>query len=306
MGASGSSYVGVVTDGDDKLIGGSGTDVIVAGDGNDYINGGAGADTLDGGSGIDTLLGGSGADTLIFLSYENQYRLGGAIYNDGVLQTGQTAFTGYDNYDGGNGTAKGGTAEIDTLRIVVSVQQSNDATFMAALNAEVAYFKTVWLPAHVNKSTGQADQSVYEFKTINLKISAIENIDLKHDATVSLSASTVAEGAGANYVFTATLSSASQGVTTITTDKGDITILAGQTTGTLVIASGNGEDVYNDATSLSATITATAGGNFENLTIGTASATAHVNDTITAATVDLSASTVLENAADTSYVFTAT
>ncbi|TIW23254.1 MAG: tandem-95 repeat protein, partial [Mesorhizobium sp.] len=185
MGASGSSYVGVVTDGDDKLIGGSGTDIIIAGDGNDYVNGGSGADTLDGGSGIDTLLGGSGADTLIFVSYENQYRLGGSydgsaltggsIYNDGV-QTGLTSFTGYDNYDGGNGTVKGGTAEIDTLKIVVSVQQSNDAAFMAALNAEVAYFKNIWLPAHVNKSTGQADQSVYEFKTINLKISAIEKI----------------------------------------------------------------------------------------------------------------------------------
>ncbi|RJT40545.1 adhesin [Mesorhizobium waimense] len=186
MGASGSSYVGVVTDGDDKLIGGSGTDVIDAGDGNDYINGGSGADILDGGSGIDTVLGGSGADTLIFVSYENQYRLGGAVYDDGVLQTGQTAFTGYDNYDGGNGTVKGGTAEIDTLRIVVSVQQSNDAAFMAALNAEISYFKNVWLPAHVNKSTGQADQSVYEFKTINLKISAIENIEtIKVDQTTN-------------------------------------------------------------------------------------------------------------------------
>ncbi|RUY81046.1 VCBS domain-containing protein, partial [Mesorhizobium sp. M7A.F.Ca.CA.003.01.2.1] len=43
------------------------------------------------------------------------------------------------------------------------------------------------------------------------------------NATVNLSASTVAEGAVANYVFTATLSDASHGVTTITTDKGDIT-----------------------------------------------------------------------------------
>ncbi|MEI9416429.1 VCBS domain-containing protein, partial [Mesorhizobium sp. Cs1321R2N1] len=43
------------------------------------------------------------------------------------------------------------------------------------------------------------------------------------NATVNLSASTVAEGAVANYVFTATLSDASQGVTTITTDQGIIT-----------------------------------------------------------------------------------
>ena len=79
----------------------------------------------------------------------------------------------------------------------------------------------------------------------------------------------------------------------------------GQTTGTLTIASGNGEDVYNDATSLTATITGASGGNFENLVVGTATATAHVNDTITDATVNLSASTVLEGAV-ANYVFTAT
>ena len=64
------------------------------------------------------------------------------------------------------------------------------------------------------------------------------------DATVNLTASTVDEGSGASYVFTATLSNASQGVTTIHTDQGDITIADGATTGTLTIAAGNGEDVY--------------------------------------------------------------
>ena len=42
-----------------------------------------------------------------------------------------------------------------------------------------------------------------------------------------------------DYVFTATLSSASHGVTTIHTDQGDITIADGATTGTLVIAANN-------------------------------------------------------------------
>jgi Ca2+-binding RTX toxin-like protein len=122
------------------------------------------------------LLGGSGADTLVFVSYENQYKLQGTIYDNGIAQIGVTTFSGYDSYDGGNGTVKGGTTEIDTLKIVISVQQSNDVTFMAALNAEINYFNNVWLPAHVNQSTGQADQSIYEFKSINLKISAIEKL----------------------------------------------------------------------------------------------------------------------------------
>ena len=54
--------------------------------------------------------------------------------------------------------------------------------------------------------------------------------------------------------FTATLNNASQGTTTIVTNQGSITIADGQTTGTLVLG-GNGEDVYLDASSLTATIT---------------------------------------------------
>ncbi|PAP93455.1 hypothetical protein CIT31_20795, partial [Mesorhizobium wenxiniae] len=177
MGANGdNNYVGTATDYNDKLIGGSGADALSGEGGNDVLNGGSGADILDGGSGIDSLLGGSGDDTLIFVSYENQYKLQGTIYDDGIAQIGVTTFSGYDSYDGGNGTVKGGTTEIDTLKIVISVQQSNDVAFMAALNAEINYFNNVWLPAHVNKSTGQADQSIYEFQSINLKISAIEKL----------------------------------------------------------------------------------------------------------------------------------
>ena len=85
------------------------------------------------------------------------------------------------------------------------------------------------------------------------------------------------EGSGANYVFTATLSAASEGVTTIHTDQGDISIADGATTGTLTIASGNGEDVYTDASSLTAHITGVSGGNFESLTVGSGTATANVH-----------------------------
>ena len=99
---------------------------------------------------------------------------------------------------------------------------------------------------------------------------------------------------------------ASQGVTTIHTDQGDITIADGATTGTLTIAANNGEDVYQDASSLTANITGTTGGNFEHLVVGTAAATAQVTDTIDATTtVNLSASTQTEGSS-ASYVFTAT
>ncbi|PSS44092.1 hypothetical protein, partial [Pseudomonas sp. BBP2017] len=54
-------------------------------------------------------------------------------------------------------------------------------------------------------------------------------VDTTTVATVSLSGSVQDEGPSAQYIFTATLSHASQGVTTITTDRGVITIADGQT-----------------------------------------------------------------------------
>src|SRR4029078_11384709 len=124
--------------------------------------------------------------------------------------------------------------------------------------------------------------------------------------TVNLSASTVTEGSPADYTFTATLSSASHGVTTVHTDHGDITIADGDTTGTLVIASGNGEDVYKDPSSLTVTILSASNANFEDLEVGAnAAPTAHVNDPIDTTTVNLSASTVTEGS-PADYTFTAT
>jgi hypothetical protein len=109
--------------------------------------------------------------------------------------------------------------------------------------------------------------------------------------TVHLSASIVVEGALANYTFSATLSNPSQGVTTIVTNQGTITVANGETTGTLVIASGNTEDVYLDPSSLTATITSATGANFENLLVSVPSATAYVTDTINTTTVRLSGET---------------
>src|SRR5437868_3584015 len=111
------------TAGNDTLIGGSGNDTLSGSAGNDFLNGGSGNDTLDGGSGFDTLLGGSGTDLLIFRAYQNEYILGasyttgtapytgsltgGTIYDNGAAQSAASiGFSGYDNYDGGNGTVR--------------------------------------------------------------------------------------------------------------------------------------------------------------------------------------------------------
>src|SRR6476660_1954825 len=129
-GASGTTTL-TGTSGSDNLVGGSGNDVLSGGAGDDRLNGGSGSDILDGGSGFDTVLGGSGADTLIYKAWENQYKLGGLVYGTGTT-SGQTIFSGYDVYDGGNGNVAKGTAEIDTLIIYLSNNQLQNVAFVNA------------------------------------------------------------------------------------------------------------------------------------------------------------------------------
>ena len=172
---------------------------------------------------------------------------------------------------------------------------------IASGNGEDVYTDASSLTAHITGVSG----GNFESLTVGSGTATANVTDTVTPATVDLTASTVNEGSGASYVFTATLSDASEGVTTIHTDQGDISIADGATTGTLTIASGNGEDVYSDASSLTAHITGVSGGNFESLTVGSGTATANVTDTVTPATVDLTASTVNEGSG-ASYVFTAT
>ncbi|RWA69479.1 MAG: tandem-95 repeat protein [Mesorhizobium sp.] len=169
----------VGTSSNDNLVGGSGDDILYGGAGSDRLNGGSGADTLDGGSGFDTVLGGSGADTLIYRAWENQYKIGGQVYGTGTT-TGQTTFSGYDVYDGGNGSAAKGTAEIDTLFIYLSNDQLNNTSFMATLNNEIAQFRA-FVTANSNTNTGQAGQAEFTFTSINLKVSAIEQVFVARD-----------------------------------------------------------------------------------------------------------------------------
>src|SRR5205823_10734093 len=113
---------------------------------------------------------------------------------------------------------------------------------------------------------------------------------------VNLSAATVLQGAVVNFFYPDTPSDASEGLDSIRVLLGSITILNGATTGTLTIASGNGEDVYQDASELTATITGTAGGNFENLVRSEERRVGKEYDTMSAATVNMSDSTGLEGA----------
>ncbi len=193
------------------------------------------------------------------------------------------------------------TIHTDQGDITIADGATTGTLTIAAGNGEDVYQDASSLTATITGVSG----GNFEHLVVGSGTATANVTDTITDATVSLSASTQTEGSSASYVFTATLSDASQGVTTIHTDQGDITIADGATTGTLTIAAGNGEDVYQDASSLTATITGVSGGNFEHLVVGSGTATANVTDTITDATVSLSASTQTEGSS-ASYVFTAT
>ncbi|QXI06444.1 LapA family giant adhesin [Pseudomonas tensinigenes] len=121
--------------------------------------------------------------------------------------------------------------------------------------------------------------------------------------SVSLTATgTVVEGGQITY--TATLTSAAQTPVTITLSNGStITIDAGQTTGSVNVPTA-ANDVYNNGSTVSTTITGASGGNFENLVPNTTPATTTITDSIDDTNLSLTATgTVAEGG---SIVYTAT
>ncbi len=217
----------------------------------------------------------------------------------GVLESGAAAYT----FTATLSAASQGVTTIVTDKgtITIGNGETTGTLLVAGANGEDVYKDASSLKASITSASG----GNFEHLVIGNNSATATIVDTTTPVTVNLSASAASEGAGAGYTFTATLSAASQGVTTIVTDKGTITIGNGETTGTLLVAGANGEDVYKDAGSLQATITSASGGNFENLVIGNNSATATIADTATPVTVNLSASAASEGA-DAGYTFTAT
>jgi serralysin len=102
------------------------------------------------------------------------------------------------------------------------------------------------------------------------------------EATVNLSTSDVTED-DASVTFTATLTNPSQGVTTVVTDHGNITIADGATEGTLEIITQQSNAYLNsdanlEAYSLTANIISATGGGFATLLVGAGSATAQISE----------------------------
>ncbi len=178
----------------------------------------------------------------------------------------------------------------------VSVTLSNGASITIAAGASsgsvsvVAPSDDVYLDASsVSATITAATGGNFESLAINPAAATTSITDTINTTTVSLTASpSVAEGG--NIAYTASLTSPAQTNLSVTLSNGAvITILAGAATGSVSVAA-PADDVYVDAGSVSATITAASGGNFENLAINAASATTAITDTINTTTVSLTAS----------------
>ncbi|MCF5071600.1 LapA family giant adhesin, partial [Pseudomonas syringae] len=113
--------------------------------------------------------------------------------------------------------------------------------------------------------------------------------DVVDTTNLSLSATdSVAEGG--SIIYTATLTNPAGTPVTVTLSNGAvITIEAGKTTG-IVSVPAPADDVYKDAGTVQATITAANGGSFENLVTSKTPAVTNVTDTVNTTTVSISGS----------------
>ena len=184
------------------------------------------------------------------------------------------------------------TATLSNGATITILAGNTSGTAVVAAPGDDVYVDASTVSTTITTATGG------NFETLQINPAAANTTvtDDSDIATVNLSA-TASIAEGGSIVYTATLSNAAQSDVTITLGTGQtITIASGQTVGSVTIAAPT-DDVYVDAGSVTRSITSATGGNFENLQVGTASATTSVTDTVNTTTVSLTgASTVAEGA----------
>src|SRR5471030_2800885 len=111
---------------------------------------------------------------------------------------------------------------------------------------------------------------------------------------------------GGQITYTATLTNAAQTPVTVTLSNGStITIEAGKTTGSVHVDT-PANDVYQNGSTVSTTITGTTGGNFENLVPNPAPAVTTITDSIDTTTVTLTADSTVTEGGQITYTATLT
>ena len=170
-------------------------------------------------------------------------------------------------------------------------------------NTEDVYLDASTLTASVTGFTG-GDFEKVDFSKASATATIADTIDT---TTVSLSAADGKEG-DANITFTATLSNAARTAASVTLNVGGkdytVNIAAGATSRTIDVPNPYAEDVYLDASTLTASVTAFEGGDFEAVDFSKASATANIAVTVDTTAVSLSATDGKEGDANISFTVT--
>ena len=141
--------------------------------------------------------------------------------------------------------------------------------------------------------------------TIDPNPAVTQITDTIDTTTVTLTAGdTVTEGGQITY--TATLTNPAQTPVTVTLSNGSvITIKAGESTGSVVVDT-PANDVYNNGSTVSTTITGASGGNFENLVPSTTPAVTTITDSVDTTTVTLTAGETVTEGGQITYTATLT
>ena len=205
-----------------------------------------------------------------------------------------------------------------TVTYTANVDNATDTDMTVTLdNGETITIAAGDTSGSVDVTVASDEDAIADASTISTAISStsggnFENVAIDSTAattsitdtidttTVSLSAANSITEAGGTITYTASVDNATDTDMTVTLDNGEtITIAAGDTSGTVDVTVASDEDAIIDASSISASITSTSGGNFENVAIDTTAATTSITDTIDTTTVSLSATGSITEAGGT-------
>ena len=171
---------------------------------------------------------------------------------------------------------------------VITVLAGNTSGF---IDVNVAADEDAFVdPSTLTRSVVSTSGGNFESLSID-PTTAVTNISDTPDlTTVSLSASNSITEAGGTIIYTATVDNVSNTDLIVTLANGEtITILAGNTSGSVNINVAPEDDVYIDSRSISNSIVSTAGGNFESLSIDATQVNTNVTDTLDKITLNLDA-----------------
>ena len=194
------------------------------------------------------------------------------------------------------------TVNVGGTEYTVNVDASGKGTLeVPNTNVEDVYTDASELTATVTAVNG----GNYEATDLSSATGTATIADTIQTTTVAVTADPANEG-DANVTFNFQLSNPPQGATTLTVNVGgtEYTVnVDASGKGTLEVPNTNVEDVYTDASELTATVTAVNGGNYEATDLSSATGTATIADTIQTTTVAVTADPANEGDANVTFNF---